>query len=142
MRSHLLLHLWIYVPIRLKCKHETTYTHHMRLHMTIGEDTGRHQNYFCSFVKLQIEVTDSRPGGPPGTAWMGFSSIREIPVVGWYLNTSHYLLHTSTTLEISRLHLTKGGENNSDIFQWAWIILTVLKNCFCLCNLIILGDVK
>lgn len=42
MKSHLPYHPQIYVPVRLRCNHEITYTYHMTLHTT-GQVLGRHQ---------------------------------------------------------------------------------------------------
>ena len=42
LKSYLPDHLQIHVPIRWRCNHEITYTHHMRLHTTM-QVLGRHQ---------------------------------------------------------------------------------------------------
>lgn len=44
MKSHLPDHSQIYVPIRLRCNHEISYKHYMRVHMQV---LWRHQAAFA-----------------------------------------------------------------------------------------------
>lgn len=80
MKSHLPDHPKIYVPISLICNHEITYTHYMRLHITI-QVLMRNQG---ALTKLN-RIFQSLWSGRHCLDRINFHQ-RVNPLVGWHLN--------------------------------------------------------